>query len=30
MSLEEIRLHEEQYGFGGTFLEEQLFNPTTA
>ncbi|XP_057602769.1 nuclear envelope integral membrane protein 2 isoform X2 [Hippopotamus amphibius kiboko] len=27
LSPEEIRLHEEQYGLGGVFLEEQLFNP---
>ncbi|XP_021565249.1 nuclear envelope integral membrane protein 2 [Carlito syrichta] len=30
LSPEEIRLHEEQYGLGGTFLEEQLFNPRAA
>ncbi|XP_029790095.1 nuclear envelope integral membrane protein 2 isoform X2 [Suricata suricatta] len=30
LSPEEIRLHEEQYGFGGAFLEEQLFNLRTA
>nr|XP_031307979.1 LOW QUALITY PROTEIN: nuclear envelope integral membrane protein 2 [Camelus dromedarius] len=29
LSPEEISLHEEQYGFGGAFLEEQLFNPRT-
>ncbi|KAM6178384.1 nuclear envelope integral membrane protein 2 [Rhynchocyon petersi] len=29
LSPEEIHLHEEQYGLGGVFLEEQLFNPTT-
>ncbi|XP_014966048.3 nuclear envelope integral membrane protein 2 isoform X2 [Macaca mulatta] len=30
LSPEEISLHEEQYGLGGAFLEEQLFNPSTA
>ncbi|KAF3824285.1 hypothetical protein GH733_008570 [Mirounga leonina] len=30
LSPEEISLHEEQYGFGGAFLEEQLFNLRTA
>ncbi|KAK2494013.1 hypothetical protein MC885_005347 [Smutsia gigantea] len=30
LSTEEISLHEEQYGVGGAFLEEQLFNLTTA
>ncbi|XP_069926562.1 nuclear envelope integral membrane protein 2 isoform X2 [Oryctolagus cuniculus] len=29
LSPEEISLHEEQYGLGGAFLEEQLFNPRT-
>ncbi|XP_007494589.2 nuclear envelope integral membrane protein 2 isoform X2 [Monodelphis domestica] len=27
LSPEEVRAHEEQYGLGGWFLEEQLFNP---
>uniref|UniRef100_A0A5F4W360 Nuclear envelope integral membrane protein 2 n=1 Tax=Callithrix jacchus TaxID=9483 RepID=A0A5F4W360_CALJA len=30
LSPEEISLHEEQYGLGGAFLEEQLFNPSTS
>ncbi|ELW66593.1 Transmembrane protein 194B [Tupaia chinensis] len=30
LSPEEISLHEEQYGLGGAFLEEQLFNLRTA
>uniref|UniRef100_M3Z9W6 Nuclear envelope integral membrane protein 2 n=1 Tax=Nomascus leucogenys TaxID=61853 RepID=M3Z9W6_NOMLE len=30
LSPEEISVHEEQYGLGGAFLEEQLFNPSTA
>ncbi|XP_016072088.1 PREDICTED: nuclear envelope integral membrane protein 2 isoform X1 [Miniopterus natalensis] len=30
LSPEEISLHEEQYGLGGAFLEEQLFNLGTA
>ncbi|XP_062967908.1 nuclear envelope integral membrane protein 2 isoform X1 [Cynocephalus volans] len=30
LSPEEISLHEEQYGLGGAFLEEQLFNLKTA
>ncbi|XP_023595639.1 nuclear envelope integral membrane protein 2 isoform X1 [Trichechus manatus latirostris] len=30
LSPEEIHLHEEQYGLGGVFLEEQLFNLRTA
>ncbi|XP_010601002.1 nuclear envelope integral membrane protein 2 isoform X2 [Loxodonta africana] len=30
LSPEEIRLHEEQYGLGGVFLEEQLFDLRTA
>ncbi|XP_034510755.1 nuclear envelope integral membrane protein 2 isoform X2 [Ailuropoda melanoleuca] len=30
LSPEEISLHEEQYGVGGAFLEEQLFNLRTA
>nr|XP_020759955.1 nuclear envelope integral membrane protein 2-like [Odocoileus virginianus texanus] len=29
LSPEEVRLHEEQYGLGGAFLEEQLFNLRT-
>lgn len=29
LSPEEIRLHEEQYGLAGAFLEEQLFNLRT-
>ncbi|KAI5178942.1 Nuclear Envelope Integral Membrane Protein 2 [Manis pentadactyla] len=29
LSTEEISLHEEQYGLGGAFVEEQLFNLTT-
>ncbi|XP_006864133.1 PREDICTED: transmembrane protein 194B [Chrysochloris asiatica] len=29
LSPEEIHLHEEQYGLGGAFLEEQLFNLST-
>lgn len=29
LSPEEMRLHEEQYGLGGAFLEEQLFNLQT-
>nr|KAF6450747.1 nuclear envelope integral membrane protein 2 [Molossus molossus] len=29
LSPEEISLHEEQYGLGGAFLEEQLFTPRT-
>lgn len=30
LSPEEISLHEEQYGLGGAFLEEQLFNLRTS
>ncbi|XP_061288665.1 nuclear envelope integral membrane protein 2 [Bos javanicus] len=29
LSPEEVRLHEEQYGLGGAFLEDQLFNLRT-